>query len=779
MVESGKSTTFEYLDFVLEIGKKEGDTYPVEVIQSPAGGAKEVMKLPLDESNLKMQLLGIENSLLRSATSYRLAPTQEEDEIRKFGAGLFDALFTKSVQDFYDISLDRARSQGKGLRIKLILTAPELVALPWEFLYDARDSEYLCFSRKTPVARSSILPISIQPLPIEPPLHILGMIAAPRNLPPLDIQMEKDRLQKSLKDFLEAGLLTLEWLEGQTWRDLQRAMRHGPWHVFHFIGHGGFDPTRDEGFLVFCDDQGERDDIRATSLARLIADQSSIRLVFLNSCEGARSGTEEVLSSTASILLQHGIAAVLAMQYPISDRAAVEFSRTFYEALADGLPVDAAVTEGRQGISVAFDDSLEWGTPVLYSQSLEGNIFDIAPKVLPSAIPVKAVSEPPAEAPKPVQVIPKTKPGPAGEAAPPVSTRFSDLKQFPKKWITAGVIAGILLLLFIVGMAIKNAGGNKPTPVVLNPENATPTATLTAVFTPSPTPEASFTPAPSGTPTASPTPTASLTPTQTPLPTMISDVQGVAMVLIPGGSFQMGMDPELSFQECQKFASNCILERFADEAPVHSVELTSFYMDEKEVTNAQYADCVDQGKCVLPQELKSKNRPKYYNNYLYADYPVIYVTWEDASSYCKWRGASLPTEAQWEYAARGGLEGYIYPWGITAPVCSAGKKNGAQFNDKDKCSNSDTVQVGLFAPNDYGLYDMAGNVWEWVADRYKTDYYRNSPLLNPPGPEDGVYRVIRGGGWESEGHFLSVAIRHRLSPGTGSQNVGFRCVREP
>ena len=230
-----------------------------------------------------------------------------------------------------------------------------------------------------------------------------------------------------------------------------------------------------------------------------------------------------------------------------------------------------------------------------------------------------------------------------------------------------------------------------------------------------------------------------------------------------------------------KFVSSdtAALERFADEAPVHSVELTSFYMDEKEVTNAQYADCVDQGKCVLPQELKSKNRPKYYNNYLYADYPVIYVTWEDASSYCKWRGASLPTEAQWEYAARGGLEGYIYPWGITAPVCSAGKKNGAQFNDKDKCSNSDTVQVGLFAPNDYGLYDMAGNVWEWVADRYKTDYYRNSPLLNPPGPEDGVYRVIRGGGWESEGHFLSVAIRHRLSPGTGSQNVGFRCVREP
>lgn len=779
MSDSGKSTRFDYLDFVLEIGTGEGGTYPVGVIQSPAGRTKEEMRFPFDESKLQMHLMGIENSLLRSAASHRLAPNKDEEEIQKFGSVLFDALFTESVQDLFDVSLDRARSQGKGLRIKLYLMAPDLVALPWEFLYDARRGEYLCFSRKTPIIRTSTLPLTIPPLTIEPPLSILGMIASPRNLPQLDVQMEKERLEKSLQDLQKTGLVKLHWLEGQTWRELQRAMRHGPWHVFHFIGHGGFDKSRDEGFLAFCDDQGERDDMSATSLARLLADHSSIRLVVLNACEGARSGQEDVFSSTASILLRHGITAVLAMQYAISDRAAVEFSRTFYEALADGLPVDAAVVEGRLGISLAFDDSLEWGTPVLFSQSVDGNIFDITPKQLEAPEPVSIASKPSAETPKPEREITGSQPDQTQQVATPTLSKFSGVMKLPKTWITAGIIIGIILTLFIGGVVINNALDNEPVIGVLFTKTASPTFTITTEFTPSPTLHASDTPIPSSTPTASQTPTVTITPSSTPLPQMIIDKKRVTMVLIPGGRYQMGLDTELAYKECLRYEPTCNKVRFADGAPVHPVDIDTFYMDEKEVTNAQYSDCVKAGQCPPPQATESSSRSTYYGNLLYADYPVVHVSWEGASSYCEWRGARLPSEAEWEFAARGGLEGRLYPWGNDGPICSIGMKNGAQFRDPKNCNSQDTGPVGQFTPNGYGLYDMAGNVWEWVADWYGIDYYRNSPTMNPSGPPSGIYRVMRGGSWDREGYFSLTTLRATFDPKNHSDQVGFRCVRTP
>ena len=241
------------------------------------------------------------------------------------------------------------------------------------------------------------------------------------------------------------------------------------------------------------------------------------------------------------------------------------------------------------------------------------------------------------------------------------------------------------------------------------------------------------------------------------------DVHNISMVLIPAGPFEMGSDAGAE-----------------DERPVHTVFLDDFYIDVFEVTNSQYAVCVDAGVCDPTTDTtayeSSYSRRVYYGNPEFADYPVIYASWYEAQAYCEWRGARLPTEAEWEKAARGGMEGATYPWGNEVPVCKIGSGNGATFDDDDVCNDTDTTRVGSYAPNGYGLYDMAGNVWEWVSDYYDEDYYANLPAANPTGPESGPYPVIRGGGWDSHADGLRVSDRRFNPPESGSLSSGFRCV---
>lgn len=367
-----------YLDFEIEIGSGSGRDYPVAVVRSPAGEAEETMHFPFDELALDNRLKDLQIALLRSGGSRRQALSAEEQHVQAFGRDLFNALLTGEVRSRYDISCREARQQGKGLRLKLRIQPPELAALPWEFLYDPRQAEYVCLSLDTPLIRYLELPQPVQPLFVTPPLRILGMIASPRDLPALDVARERQRLEAAVRTLQADGLVNLTWLEGQTWSDLQRALRSGPWHIFHFIGHGGFDRQTDEGMVALADENGVTHFLRATELARLLADHHSLRLVLLNSCEGARSSERDIFSSTAAILVRRGIPAVLAMQYEITDRAAIEFTRTFYEALATKLPIDAAVTEARKAISLAVTNSIEWGTPVLYMRAPQGIIFQVS-----------------------------------------------------------------------------------------------------------------------------------------------------------------------------------------------------------------------------------------------------------------------------------------------------------------------------------------------------------------------------------------------------------------
>jgi len=366
----------DYLDFELEIGPGSEREYPVAVIRSEAGEARETMHFPFDKLVLENQLLTLQNAILSGGKRRQILSSRDQ-AVRSFGRALFDALFTGEVRSRYAVSQREAVAQGKGLRLKLRIQSSELAALPWEFLYDTSQAEYVCLSSNTPILRYLELPSPPQPLTVTLPLSILGIVASPNDQINLDVEREKLRVEEAIEGLQAKSLVKITWLQGHTWQNLQRIMRSGPWHIIHFIGHGGFDPNNDEGLIALEGDKGQSHYLTATQLGRLLTDHSSLRLVVLNSCEGARGSELDIFSSTAAILVRRGIPAVLAMQYEITDEAAIVLSRTFYEALADGWPIDAAVGEARKAISLELENTVEWGTPVLYMRSPDGVLFDL------------------------------------------------------------------------------------------------------------------------------------------------------------------------------------------------------------------------------------------------------------------------------------------------------------------------------------------------------------------------------------------------------------------
>jgi formylglycine-generating enzyme required for sulfatase activity len=251
----------------------------------------------------------------------------------------------------------------------------------------------------------------------------------------------------------------------------------------------------------------------------------------------------------------------------------------------------------------------------------------------------------------------------------------------------------------------------------------------------------------------------------------------IAWIEIPAATFMMGTDPN---SEVDEWAQHPDLTH---EQPQHVVSLDGYALTKYEVTNGQYARCVEATVCEGEIEDKLAD-PEY------ADHPVVNVDWYEARTFCRWVGGRLPTEAEWEYAARG-QEGYIYPWGNEFD-CARGN-----FDDEtDRAEETvlgqvgcdgypETAPVGSFPEGASwcGAHDMAGNVWEWTADWYDADYYAHSPVENPIGPETGEYRVRRGGSWwdtnadDVQPALLRCAFRNRLRPGNVDDDVGFRCAR--
>jgi serine/threonine-protein kinase len=240
-----------------------------------------------------------------------------------------------------------------------------------------------------------------------------------------------------------------------------------------------------------------------------------------------------------------------------------------------------------------------------------------------------------------------------------------------------------------------------------------------------------------------------------PVDAQISDTDGMALLYVHASEFTMGSNADR-----------------INEKPPHTVYLDAYYIDQTEVTNAMFAKCVQAGACQSPDATFSSTRGNYYGNPLFDKYPVIKVSWNDANTSCHWAGRRLPTEAEWEKAARGD-DGRTYPWGNEAPNWPASSRLNFHYNV------GDTTEVGRYPDgvSPYGALDMAGNVWEWVADWYGETYYAESPERNPAGPYSGDERVLRGGGWDSGTPLVRVSIRYRMNPIYRFDYLGFRCAR--
>jgi len=222
----------------------------------------------------------------------------------------------------------------------------------------------------------------------------------------------------------------------------------------------------------------------------------------------------------------------------------------------------------------------------------------------------------------------------------------------------------------------------------------------------------------------------------------------VKAALIPGGEFQMGSAETGS----------------GDEKPQHRVILSDFYLSITEVTIGQYKEfCRQTGKSMPRQEDYAKD-----------NYPVAFVTWYEAQEFCQWAGGSLPTEAQWEYAARAGGKPIVYPNGNEITHDHA---NFEGVGERDRWKKS--APVGKFPPSVLGLYDMAGNIYEWCYDNYKSDYYSVSTTKNPKGPATGMFRVLRGGSWYHGKEAMRTTYRFRFMPVARVGFVGFRVAWEP
>jgi len=726
----------EYLTFELEIDKKSSDNgqheYEARVLHAPAGGEPHELMLPLLPKTELQESFHALQTKLRCSTDKSGCTTVglSERSLRELGQALFEAAIAGNVHVCYERSLEKARKEGKGLRVQLRIVAAELATWPWEYMYDPDHGVYLGRSSETPIVRYLELPKDVEHVTVEGPLRILGMVANPQATDPLKLQDEQRKLEEAVDSLQQQGLLELTWVTGETWEDLQRTMRRGPWHIFHFIGHGGFDMTQVEGYIVLSDEQDREHHLAATGLADLLTvdHQQCPRLVVLNTCQGARSSEQDIFSSSASILIRRGIPAVVAMQYAISDKAAIEFSKSFYTALVHGRPIEAAIADARLAIYMNGRDAIEWGTPVLYSHARDGVLFTL--ELLPRRqlsldLNPKKISG----WRKGVFVVEVCNHGSVDET---VSLEVSNLKDgcsytfdSPKLTVPAGgvnstqltVSASTFLLWQPKVRSFTVSSRSDASPQIVQTvtgewQQSRPTSLLLGVFV---------------------------------LIMVIFGVvnywpvpQDATYVSIPAGTYMIGAlptDTNTVLQLCGK-NMDC---RYVDDkvqwpdGSRYTIK-DGFQIKRTEVSNAEYKRCVDDGACSAPSN-------DQWNDSAYWNHPVTHVTWDQATAYAGWAGGSLPKREEWEIACRG-PEARLYPWGNDLP-----DHKTANVERPRGITETEVVDSYPDGASYFGALNMVGNVQEWT----------NTPA--------GNFRYVRGGSYDSNAAQTNCIVNGWLSPG--------------
>jgi tetratricopeptide (TPR) repeat protein len=411
----------QYDDFELVI-QSAGEHYVIQLLGSPAGEGKGDFVLPFTQ----VELSNFYGRIGQVRRTTRRVDAPDLEAAKRFGDQLFRSVFAGELLSQLRTSVDHTREHGHGLRIRLRLKGvPELAELPWEFLYDQEQDHFLATSTTTPMVRYLDLPQSVGPLRVKLPLRVLVVISGPRNLPALDAEGEWERLKQTLGPLEAAGSIVLERLPCATLDALRRRARGEPFHILHFIGHGGFDEAAGDGVLHFENPQGLNDPIPGQLLGNVLRDHDSLRLAVLNACEGARQSNKDPFSGVAQSLCQQRLPAIVAMQFEISDAAAKTFAEEFYGAIAEGFPVDASVSEARKAL-FGGRFGQEWATPVLYMRSTNGVLFDVQrrargvepkpeakpePQVVPQRVAAAAVTPtPPAPRPAPPPAPPPMPP---------------------------------------------------------------------------------------------------------------------------------------------------------------------------------------------------------------------------------------------------------------------------------------------------------------------------------------------------------------------------------
>lgn len=416
--------------------------------ESPAGRAQAQITLPFGDSEIAAGL-----ALLGRAEP---KPTRAAMDTfaRDFGARLFRALISDqpTIRRLYDLTLERAG--GSGVRLTITQGAlagrPDpLLRVPFELLRDP-ERDFLALSRSTPVVRGRFGITPRPPAEIAPPLRVLVVIASPDGLAPLDVEAEWSRLDAATRPLQTAGLLTLVRLQRASAIDVQRRLRAEEFHVIHFIGHSDYDSTQDQGVIILEHEDGSRRPqlVSAEQIGRELGEETTIRLVVLNTCRSGQPAESDALRGLASNLALRGVPAIVAMQFPISDSAARNFAEEFYHALADFMPIDEAVSEGRRAIvnRGSGTSAAEWATPVLYLRADSAVLFRRISAATPPSKPT---------------------PAPVDEARPP--------RRIPPVYAIGAAIAGLVLLVILLIVL-------RPDPVVI-----TPTETPTETAAPTPT----------------------------------------------------------------------------------------------------------------------------------------------------------------------------------------------------------------------------------------------------------------------------------------------------